>query len=123
MTKAVTGTAAMQLVERKKLDLDSPANRWVPELADVQVLTGWDAGGQPITRAQATGNSAPHAHPHGRVGLRSLERRRRALSEGQGHPRDRNSQTLRCARLYSSIRASAGSTASVLIGRARRSRP
>ena len=51
MTKAVTGTAAMQLVERKKLDLDSPANRWVPELADVQVLTGWDAGGQPITRA------------------------------------------------------------------------
>src|SRR5262245_29577203 len=32
MTKAITGAAAMQLVERGKLDLDSPANRWVPEL-------------------------------------------------------------------------------------------
>lgn len=51
MTKAVTGAAAMQLVERGKLDLDSPATRWVPELADVVVLTGWDASGQPITRA------------------------------------------------------------------------
>src|SRR5262245_52841695 len=51
MTKAVTGAAAMQLVERGKLDLDSPAVRRVPELAEVQVLTGWDASGQPITRA------------------------------------------------------------------------
>jgi CubicO group peptidase (beta-lactamase class C family) len=51
MTKAITGTAAMQLVERGKLDLDSPANKWVPELNEVQVLTGWDASGQPITRA------------------------------------------------------------------------
>jgi len=51
MTKAITGTAAMQLVEQGKLDLDSPAVRWVPDLAEVQVLTGWDASGQPITRA------------------------------------------------------------------------
>lgn len=32
MTKALTGTAAMQLVEQGKLELDTPASRWVPEL-------------------------------------------------------------------------------------------
>ena len=49
MTKALTGTAAMQLVEQGKLDLTRPASRWVPELADAKVLTGWD-NGQPVTR-------------------------------------------------------------------------
>ena len=51
MTKAVTGTAAMQLVEQGKVDLDSPAARWVPALGRVQVLDGWDADGQPRLRA------------------------------------------------------------------------
>jgi methyl acetate hydrolase len=51
MTKAVTATAAMQLVERGKVDLDGPAARWVPDLARTQVLTGWDADGQPQVRA------------------------------------------------------------------------
>ncbi len=32
MTKAITSVAVMQLVERGKLDLDSPASRWLPEL-------------------------------------------------------------------------------------------
>jgi len=51
MTKAVTGTCAMQLVEQGKVDLDSPAARWVPALGRVQVLDGWDADGQPRLRA------------------------------------------------------------------------
>ena len=51
MTKAVTGTCAMQLVEQGKVDLDSPAARWVPPLGRVQVLDGWDGDGQPILRA------------------------------------------------------------------------
>jgi methyl acetate hydrolase len=49
MTKALTGTAVMQLVEQGKLELNSPASRWVPELADAQVLIGWD-NDQPVTR-------------------------------------------------------------------------
>ena len=49
MTKALTGTAAMQLVEQGRIDLDSPTSRWVPELGEVIVLTGWD-GDRPITR-------------------------------------------------------------------------
>lgn len=43
MTKAVTGAAAMQLVEQGKLDLDAPAGEVLPELAEVQVLAGFEA--------------------------------------------------------------------------------
>ncbi|HEX7156904.1 MAG TPA: serine hydrolase domain-containing protein [Burkholderiaceae bacterium] len=50
MTKSLTTAAAMQLVEQRKLDLDSPASEWVPELADVEVLEGFDAGGMPKLR-------------------------------------------------------------------------
>lgn len=50
MTKAITGTAAMQLVEQGKLDLESPASRWLPALDTIQVLDGWDANGQPRLR-------------------------------------------------------------------------
>jgi CubicO group peptidase (beta-lactamase class C family) len=51
MTKALTSAAAMQLVERSKLDLDAPASRWAPALGEVQVLEGFDANGQPRMRA------------------------------------------------------------------------
>jgi CubicO group peptidase (beta-lactamase class C family) len=51
MTKALTGAAAMQLVDQGKLDLDSPASKWVPDVASAQVLDGFDAAGQPRTRA------------------------------------------------------------------------
>jgi methyl acetate hydrolase len=51
MTKALTGTAVMQLVEQGKLALDVPATRWVPDLAGARVLEGWDDNGQPRTRA------------------------------------------------------------------------
>lgn len=50
MTKALTATAALQLMEQNKLDLDSPAGKWLPELNEVEVLTGFDAEGQPLTR-------------------------------------------------------------------------
>ena len=51
MTKAITATAAMQLVERGKLSLDRPATDVVPELAKAQVLDGFDGAGQPRRRA------------------------------------------------------------------------
>ena len=43
MTKAVTSTAAMQLVEQGKLRLDEPIADVLPELASPQVLEGFDA--------------------------------------------------------------------------------
>ncbi len=38
MTKPVTSIAVMMLVEEGKLKLDDPVTRWLPELADMQVL-------------------------------------------------------------------------------------
>jgi methyl acetate hydrolase len=50
MTKAVTGVAAMQCVERGLLSLDQPAGEIVPELAEPLVLDGFDANGKPMLR-------------------------------------------------------------------------
>jgi methyl acetate hydrolase len=49
-TKALTGTCALQLVEEGKIRLEDPAKKYVPEIAELQVLEGFDAGGQPKTR-------------------------------------------------------------------------
>jgi methyl acetate hydrolase len=51
MTKAITATAAMQLVERGKLSLDRPAHDVVAEIGKARVLEGFDAAGQPRLRA------------------------------------------------------------------------
>jgi len=51
MTKALTSVAAVQLVERGKLDLDAPAAKVVPAIAEVQVLAGFDSAGKPQLRA------------------------------------------------------------------------
>jgi methyl acetate hydrolase len=50
MTKAVTSVAAMQLVEAGRLALDQPIGQVLPELAQPQVLTGFDAAGKPRLR-------------------------------------------------------------------------
>lgn len=50
MTKAITTTAAMQLVERGKLTLDEPAAKHLPELGKLNVLQGFDGAGKPILR-------------------------------------------------------------------------
>ena len=64
MTKAITSTAAMQLVEQGKLDLDSPAAKWLPELGTVQVLEGFDAAGAPRTRAPKRSITLRHLLTH-----------------------------------------------------------
>jgi methyl acetate hydrolase len=51
MTKAITATAVMQLVERGKLGLERPASEVVPELATAKVLEGFDSAGKPRLRA------------------------------------------------------------------------
>jgi len=49
-TKAITGTAALQLVEEGKLDLDAPAKNYMPEIGELQVIEGFDAQGEPKLR-------------------------------------------------------------------------
>ena len=51
MTKPITATCAMQLVEQGKLELDAPISKYVPETKQkLQVLEGWDDKGQPKLR-------------------------------------------------------------------------
>jgi methyl acetate hydrolase len=49
-TKAITGTAVLQLVEEGRLDLDAPAKDYAPEIGKLQVLEGFDAGRSPRLR-------------------------------------------------------------------------
>jgi CubicO group peptidase (beta-lactamase class C family) len=64
MTKAVTATAAMQLVEQGRLALDVPVTRWVPDLSRVQVLEGWDDNGEPRLRAPRRAITLRHLLTH-----------------------------------------------------------
>lgn len=50
MTKAITGAAAMQLVEQGRVGLDEPAARHLADLPTPEVLTGFDGDGRPTTR-------------------------------------------------------------------------
>jgi methyl acetate hydrolase len=49
-TKALAGTACLQLVEDGKLDLDAPAKTYAPDIGKLQVLDGFDANGNPKLR-------------------------------------------------------------------------
>ena len=53
MTKAVASTAALQLFEQGKFGLDQPVGEVVPELANLEVLEGFDADGKPKLRPAA----------------------------------------------------------------------
>jgi CubicO group peptidase (beta-lactamase class C family) len=51
MTKAITATACMQLIEKGRLHLEQRADEIIPELASRQILQGFDAAGKPRLRA------------------------------------------------------------------------
>lgn len=64
MTKALVGTAAMQLVERGKLDLDAPASEVAPFLGEVQVLEGFGPNDEPVLRAPKRAITLRHLMTH-----------------------------------------------------------
>lgn len=49
-TKAITGTAVLQLVEEGRLDLDAPAKTYAPDIGRLQVIEGFDEKGEPKLR-------------------------------------------------------------------------
>jgi methyl acetate hydrolase len=64
MTKAIAATAAMQLVERGKVQLDEPASKHLPDLAMAKVLHGYDAAGKPILRPPVRPITLKHLLTH-----------------------------------------------------------
>lgn len=63
-TKAVTGTACLQLVESGDLDLNAPAKEYAPAIGELQVIEGFDDAGQPILRAPARDITTHHLLTH-----------------------------------------------------------
>lgn len=63
MTKMVTTTAALQLVERGLLDLEAPVADYRPEFADLPVLTGFD-GDVPQLRPASVPATVRHLVTH-----------------------------------------------------------
>lgn len=53
-TKALTATTVLQCVEDGLLDLDAPATEYVPEIGELQVLTGFAEDGTQVLRAPTT---------------------------------------------------------------------
>jgi methyl acetate hydrolase len=64
MTKAITATACMQLIEQGRLRLDQPAGEILPELKSPQVLVGFDASGQPELRPARNTITVRHLLTH-----------------------------------------------------------
>src|SRR5258705_8480006 len=64
MTKAITATACMQLVEQGKLSLEQPMSQVLPELAAPMVLDGFDASGKPKLRPAKRAITLRHLLTH-----------------------------------------------------------
>jgi CubicO group peptidase (beta-lactamase class C family) len=64
MTKAITATAAMQLIEQGKLSLDEPIGKILPDLAAPKVFDGLDASGAPRLRAAKRPITLHHLMTH-----------------------------------------------------------
>ena len=64
MTKAITATAAMQLVERGHLTLDKPASHILPRLKSIKVLEGFNENGMPKLRPPKSDVTLRHLLTH-----------------------------------------------------------
>lgn len=64
MTKALVSAGAMQLVEQGRLELDSDIGALLPELANPQVLTGFDAERKPQLRPASRPITLRHLLTH-----------------------------------------------------------
>ena len=123
MTKAITGAAAMQLVEQGRLDLDAPASEVIPQLGDVPVLEGFDDDGSPgparpaARSPSATSSPTPPASPTTSGTSRWSGTRKRPA-----RPASSSAATRASPPPSPSTRASAGTTASASTGRGRWSR-
>lgn len=63
MTKAVGSAAAMILIDRGKLDFDTPVDSILPDFSKIQVLEGFD-GDKPRMRAPRTRATVRHLATH-----------------------------------------------------------
>jgi len=94
MTKPITAAATMILVEERKLRIDEPVDRWLPELANRRVLKRLDGpldetvpAKRPITVLDLLTFRMGFGIVMARPGLYPIQRATDELSLGQGPPR------------------------------------
>ena len=78
MSKAIGTTAAMILIDRGQLSMDTPVESVLPDFAGVRVLAGYDAAGKAIFKApRVKSHGSASRHPHLRASSTSSGARRR----------------------------------------------
>ena len=86
-TKAIAATACLQLVEEGRLDLDAPASTYAPEIAQLQVIEGWDDDGEPQLRAPASQPTTRQLLTHSAgLGYDFFNEHYKRLAEEKGQP-------------------------------------
>ena len=93
LTKPVTAVAALMLVEEGVLELDAPVERWLPELADRQVLRSLDSelddtvpAHRPITVDDVLTNRLGWGTPMAAPDTYPIQQAMTRLRLGQGPP-------------------------------------
>ena len=120
MTKAITSVAAMQLVEQGKLKLDEPVPNIDPALGSPQVLEGFDAAGAPKLRPAKRPITLRHLLTHtAGFSYDIWDADTGRYIKAAGMPARPPARWRRSACRWSSIRATAGSTASTPTGSGR----
>ncbi len=85
MTKPITSFALMQLVEQGKLGLDDPASKYLPELANLQVIEFVRPGNRRVQAAPRVAAGNRPAFPDPLIGPRlSVHQRHLARPETEG---------------------------------------
>ena len=124
MTKAITATACMQLVEQGKLQLEQPIGKLLPQLESPKVLEGFDANGQPKLRPAKRAITLRHLLTHTAGFTYSIwSEPMTRYQKVTGTRISANARTMHSMCRLSSIRAIAGNTASIWTGLARPWRP
>lgn len=63
-TKLITAICALQLIEQGQLSLDDSVGKYLPDIAEIQVWTGLDDEGKPVTRPRETDMKVIHLLTH-----------------------------------------------------------
>ena len=122
-TKAITGTACLQLVEEGRLDLDAPAKQYTPDIGKLQVLEGFADDGTPRLRPpkREVTTRMLLLHTAG-LGYDFFNANYNRLAQSTASRASSRLERRRCAARSCSTRARAGSMAATSTGPARSSR-